>query len=472
MRGDLILVGNKYGIKVTATEKGSMTKELFANELKRILPLMTEGISPAPSILLSDGHRSRLTRTAIQELNNHNVYLILTPSHTTTLLAPLDNGPNSLFQRLYQQTYTIHAIQKNFSLSLADKIEIIGIAYQLLKREENLPTLLGAWRVVGMENGVPSPNTLPLKKFQVGNLFRDESLPKISKCFVDEVFQLSNLISPPLAPITISRNMITMIEREEEKHNLVESLVTQRNEEWHKQETSLQYHLERVQSDRCNVVTTIFKRLDKNRFRLLLEEKEVVVDETNSEDEENHENDEREVEEKDDEITKGSTTYVSTNMGCIPQLDSVIALIEETERKKTEEEEKRKKKLSEMQAQMEKERPLRQLLLKLHFITDSNRHLIGKMIDLFIKTNKLNKKPELKKILNEKRNRKGERMVEWLQQLQPAQINNLVGLQQEQIENLIENQPKQLENMENFQPRCRDTDGERATLTEAMPIVE
>jgi len=55
-------------------------------------------------------------------------------------------------------------------------------------KEENLPTQLGSWKVTGMQDDVPTPQHLKLKKFLPGKLFRRSELPPLSKQLLKSIF--------------------------------------------------------------------------------------------------------------------------------------------------------------------------------------------------------------------------------------------------------------------------------------------
>ena len=157
------------GISVTSAEKGSMTDLLFSEELKRIIPLMLQEGGGGPQILLSDGHRSRLTRTSRNILSENSIYMLLGPSHTSTITSALDNGVMARFQKIYSQFYTVFAQENRFQMGLMAKVKVVVRAVRSLRTDPNhQASLIGAWKAVGLEEGRPNPLTIDINKFAIG----------------------------------------------------------------------------------------------------------------------------------------------------------------------------------------------------------------------------------------------------------------------------------------------------------------
>lgn len=157
----------------------------------------------SPAIIEADGHATRKTGDVISICEKYHVYFLLQPSHTSTLLAPLDNGVNALLQRLYTEGYTSSVAALQPLLSYADdeekgheaKLNILTQAMEKLRKVDT-EKIKSCWRKCFQPNGKLDTKNIAPDLFEIGKKFRDENLPTVSKEMLTEMFSNKNLVIP------------------------------------------------------------------------------------------------------------------------------------------------------------------------------------------------------------------------------------------------------------------------------------
>jgi len=194
-----LLEASGNGARVTAQSNGYQTDDSFFEEMKAVLPLLG-GTKESPILLFVDGHGSRLQRRVIELLKQNWVYCIISPSHTSMVHQPLDNGVNASFQVIYNQLYTAMMNIKHSKITDAECARNIVLAIGQLQSSS---VLRHAWKVVGLPQGTVAPATLEPSVFTIGIPYRDPSLPSVNAALIKHLFSPPNLILPPGSPCTI-----------------------------------------------------------------------------------------------------------------------------------------------------------------------------------------------------------------------------------------------------------------------------
>jgi len=135
----------KVGVGLTATFSGTQSDDTLQSYLEELLPKIGTTKSN-PAILEADGHSTRKTEAVIALCEKYNVYFVLQPSHTSTMIAPLDNGVNALFEKFYNETYTS---------SVTALAPVISNLLQAMEKLQNtdVEKIKACWRKCFQPNG-------------------------------------------------------------------------------------------------------------------------------------------------------------------------------------------------------------------------------------------------------------------------------------------------------------------------------
>ena len=391
----------KEGISVTSAEKGSMTDLLFSEELKRIIPLMLQEGGGGPQILLSDGHRSRLTRTSRNILSEKSSYMLLGPSHTSTITSALDNGVMARFQKIYSQFYTVFAQENRFQMGLMAKVKVVVRAVRSLRTDPNhQASLIGAWKAVGLEEGRPNPLTIDINKDAIGQIFRDSTAPKVTKSLLKYMFSHVNLAHLPGDSIVIPSDFESREAHRKTQEVLsaeIISLLPQRDVP--RDSSLLCYYLTRTSPTSQQGMSHLFRRVDRDPRQIFLQEIQEHLNLTSegSDDEDNEDGEHEEGGEGGGSGEDGGgeqggegdagigraqvarRLYSSTNTGCIPQLTSVSAQIDTLFERRQAEEQRKAEATEKRRKRDEEELPMKNLLLRLGVIEPNTQITINIM---------------------------------------------------------------------------------------------
>ena len=389
------------GISVTSAEKGSMTDLLFSEELKRIIPLMLQEGGGGPQILLSDGHRSRLTRTSRNILSENSIYMLLGPSHTSTITSALDNGVMARFQKIYSQFYTVFAQENRFQMGLMAKVKVVVRAVRSLRTDPNhQASLIGAWKAVGLEEGRPNPLTIDINKFAIGQIFRDSTAPKVTKSLLKYMFSHVNLAHLPGDSILIPSDFESREAHRKTQEVLSAEIISLLPQLDVPSDSSLLcYYLTRTSPTSQQGMSHLFRRVDRDPRQIFLQEIQEHLNLTSegSDDEDNEDGEHEEGGEGGGSGEDGGgeqggegdagigraqvarRLYISTNTGCIPQLTSVSAQIDTLFERRQAEEQRKAEATEKRRKRDEEELPMKNLLLRLGVIEPNTQITINIM---------------------------------------------------------------------------------------------
>lgn len=133
---------------------GWITKEIFHNWLLEVLVPHINSIrkNNEPALLWVDGHSSRSNLEAIELLRKHNITMATIPSHTSTLLQPLDRGVNKTFKGSVRKLKP----SRLSSCRTEARVELLSIAKDALYDAHAPRVIITAWRMTGLWPWNPS----------------------------------------------------------------------------------------------------------------------------------------------------------------------------------------------------------------------------------------------------------------------------------------------------------------------------
>ena len=105
---DGLLQGAPPDSLIGVSENGWMDSDHFFAWLTRFVAHIDKTRKDARALLVVDGHRSRIQLVAAEYAKQHNVDLLIFPSHTTHLLQPLDVACFKPFKDRYRQEIKLH----------------------------------------------------------------------------------------------------------------------------------------------------------------------------------------------------------------------------------------------------------------------------------------------------------------------------------------------------------------------------
>ena len=163
------------------------------------------GTRENPSIAIFDGASCHISRAVSRIAVKHNCYLIVLPSHTSTETQYCDNGLFSLFERCYADFFVAHiyssdGAQRKLEFTPRERLRIVCSTLHWLEGQK--VTLRKLWSRIALPDGKfdSSRAKYTPKTFRAGLVFRDESLPGVTRRLLDDLFSLRNVIRPPRSP--------------------------------------------------------------------------------------------------------------------------------------------------------------------------------------------------------------------------------------------------------------------------------
>jgi hypothetical protein len=188
-------------IGIDGAEGGSQTDVTMLSIVANVfLPAMRgAGLSATrPFLLFVDGHASHLAPAVLQLFRDNHVIVVAYPSHTSTWLQAADLGVMAVAGRHYAQLASAWMARNAGILpTLADKVALVLETIHLVADEG--PTLRNAFAQAGMLYGRPDPLARfnDPKIFRVGAVYRDESLPTVTRSLLQHLFHPHRLIEAP-----------------------------------------------------------------------------------------------------------------------------------------------------------------------------------------------------------------------------------------------------------------------------------
>jgi len=195
----------------------------------------------------------------------------------TCIHQPLDNGSNSLFQKVYKELYSSKCAIFKRILKMEEKVELILMAYGSIRSKPS--SLSQCWNFVGQPSGRLEPLLLPVEKFSVGKPYRLESLPKVNRSLLNQLFDVKELVKTPGDDFTLL------------KHDKTDELAAQIVSNTNLMETKksiFEYSISRKRDERGKI--TNFFQINTQSYNTTLEKKlETILQEMDNGDDETEE---------------------------------------------------------------------------------------------------------------------------------------------------------------------------------------
>lgn len=225
-----MLAQQHTGFRTAIEPNGYMNSQTWENELYFTLPLIRKKMKMAAhqcGLLIFDNHRSHISHRVQSICRWFGFHALTIPSHLSMTVQPLDNYFNLSFQKKYQHLYAEEfssSLQKMEQISFKTKLQCVVGAFRHTSNETELNR--NSWKVCGMYSGFPDPQFKP-KRFDAGRPFRGDTMPNVTKGFLDLIFSPENLIarSGYIIDREILKKLESSIEQSTEAQKSAEELV-------------------------------------------------------------------------------------------------------------------------------------------------------------------------------------------------------------------------------------------------------
>jgi hypothetical protein len=328
-------------ISIFSRESGYQDEKSF----EEFAEIWTKKLSTSidnPGIVIVDGHTSHMSRRFQTICANAFLFPIVEPSQLSILVQAGDNGVNAAIEQAYKKEYSTRFTSKKGFLTNEDRLQCV-----ILALDACIVRIKCSFREVGL-TGHPNGQSNLWKKedFIIGHPFRDSSLPIVTNKLLSTLFSPLNLVIP--WGWEYFREEESPPDREEFEENL---RVMAEQEMGGYSGSFVAYQIEKGEvEDRANIIGEKVYKLAPSISRVTIQ---------------------------------NTGAKLSVSIGCFIADENAAKVSEEKERRKKEKEEKEKESENARKEKEVKEKPMRDILLKLGYIQNETDNITVKVLKEF-----------------------------------------------------------------------------------------